>query len=216
MKNLLYKEFRLASHPAAFLFLGLSAMMLIPNYPLTVTFFYPCLGAFFICLNGRENRDIFYTMLLPVQKGNLVRARLTMVSFLQAGQILLCIPFLFLRRLYPPAENVVGLDANLALLGFGLVEMGLFNLVFFPRHYRDPAKVGAPFLLGSLVVFLWIGISEALPHFAPFVREKLDTALFFNLPEKIAVFLTGIALYTLFTTLACHISVRRFKQLDIA
>ncbi len=58
MKNLLYKEFRLASHPAAFLFLGLAAMMMIPNYPLTVTFFYPCLGAFFICLNGRENRDV--------------------------------------------------------------------------------------------------------------------------------------------------------------
>ncbi len=202
MKHLLCKEFRLASHPAAFLFLGLSAMMCIPNYPLTVTFFYPCLGAFFICLNGRENRDIFYTMLLPVKKRDLVKARMIMVCALQLGQVLLCFPFLFLRGLYPPKGNVVGLDANLALLGFGLAQMGIFNLVFFPRHYKGPAKVGVPFLLGSAAVFVWVGISESLPHFVPFVRDRLDTPLLEAVPEKLFVFLLGAALYAGTTLLA--------------
>ncbi len=216
MKNLLYKEFRLASHPAAFLFLGLAAMMLIPNYPLTVTFFYPCLGVFFICLNGRENRDILYTMLLPVKKRDLALARFLMVAALQTAQAVLCVPFFFLRSLYPPAGNVVGLDANLALLGFGLVQMGLFNLVFFPRHYKNPAKVGVPFLLGSVAVFLWIGAAEAVPHFVPFVRDKLDTALFAFLPEKFFTFLAGAALYALFTALAFRLSAASFEKLDIA
>lgn len=215
MKNLLYKEFRLALHPAALLFLGLAAMMLIPNYPLTVTFFYPCLGAFFICLNGRENRDVFYTLLLPVEKRGPVRARVAMVCILQLGQVLLCVPFLLLRSLYPPAGNVVGLDANLALLGFGLVEMGLFNLVFFPRHYKDPSKVGVPFLLGCLAVFLWAGLTEALPHGVPFVRDRLDTALFQFLPEKLAVFLCGLAVYLLLTWIARGLSEKRFVKLDI-
>lgn len=215
MKDLLYKEFRLAMHPAAAIFLGLAAMMLIPNYPLTVTFFYSCLGVFFICLNGRENRDVFYTLLLPVEKRDPVRARVAMVCILQLGQALLCVPFLLLRSLYPSAGNVVGLDANLALLGFGFVEMGLFNLVFFPRHYKDPSKVGIPFLFGSLAVFLWAAFSEVLPHAVPFVRDRLDTPLFQFLPEKLAVFFCGLALYALMTWAACRLSEKRFERLDI-
>ena len=59
MKNLLYKELRLALHPTAILFLFLSAMLLIPGYPYYVVFFYTCLGIFCICRNGRESRDIY-------------------------------------------------------------------------------------------------------------------------------------------------------------
>lgn len=216
MKELLYKEFRLASHPAAYLFLGLAAMMLIPNYPLSVTFFYPCLGVFFICLNGRENRDIAYTMLLPVKKRDLVRARVLMAAVLQLGQALLCIPFFFLRSLYPPAGNVVGLDANLALLGFGLVQMGIFNSIFFPWHYQDPTKVGVPFLVGSIAVFLWAGVSEVLPHVVPFVRDRLDTGLFQNLPEKAVTLFVGALLYFALTALAVRVGERRFERLDVS
>ena len=61
MKNLMRKELVLAMHPASVLFLLLSAMLLIPNYPYYVICFYTCLGTFFICLTGRENRDIEFT-----------------------------------------------------------------------------------------------------------------------------------------------------------
>lgn len=68
MKNMLYKEFKLAMHPTSVIFLSLSAMMLIPNYPYYMTFFYTTLAIFFIYLSGRENHDIFYTMTLPYEK----------------------------------------------------------------------------------------------------------------------------------------------------
>ena len=64
MKNLMRKELLLAMHPASVLFLLLSAMLLIPNYPYYVICFYTCLGTFFICLTGRENRDIEFTAVL--------------------------------------------------------------------------------------------------------------------------------------------------------
>ncbi len=216
MKQLLYKEFRLAMHPAAVLFLGLAAMMLIPNYPLSVTFFYSCLGVFFICLNGRENKDLLYTMLLPVEKRDLVKARFGMAAALQLSQVLLCVPCCFLRALYPPEGNVVGMDANLALLGFGLILLGAFNFLFFRRFYRDPTKVGIPFLLGSLGMFLLIGVTEAVPHFVPFVRDRLDTPLFQFLPEKLCFFLAGAALYALLTFLSYRSSARSFEALDLA
>ena len=68
LSKLLYKEFKLALHPAAVLFLLLSSMMLIPNYPMYVLFFYNTLGIFFICLSGRENHDLAYSLSLPTRR----------------------------------------------------------------------------------------------------------------------------------------------------
>lgn len=56
MKELLKKEISLVLHPTNWLFLALSALVLVPNYPYYVTFFYTGLGIFFLCLSGRENQ----------------------------------------------------------------------------------------------------------------------------------------------------------------
>ena len=93
MKNLMRKELVLAMHPASVLFLLLSAMLLIPNYPYYVMCFYTCLGTFFICLTGRENRDIEFTALLPVRKTDLVRARVFTVMLMQLAQLVIAVPF---------------------------------------------------------------------------------------------------------------------------
>ena len=83
MKQLLKKEFSLAVHPTSWLFLGLSAMVLIPNYPYYVIFFYTGLGVFFTCLNGRENQDVLFSLLLPVSRKQVVAARITTVVLLE-------------------------------------------------------------------------------------------------------------------------------------
>ena len=87
MKNLLYKELKLALQAPAVLFLALSAMLLIPNYPYYVTFFYSTLGIFFCCQLGRENKDIFFTLCLPVRKRDVVSARFLLAVLLEAAQI---------------------------------------------------------------------------------------------------------------------------------
>ena len=46
MKALQSKEWRLAMSPVPLLFLALSGLVLIPNYPYYVTFFYTTLGIF--------------------------------------------------------------------------------------------------------------------------------------------------------------------------
>ena len=146
----------------------------------------------------------------------LLAAPITLAAVCQLGVVALCVPFLLLRSLYPPVGNVVGLDANLALLGFGLLLMGLFNGCFFPLYYKDPRKVGKPFLVGAAVLFSGIGITEALPHFVPFVRDRLDTALFLFLPEKLLCLFLGAGLYALLTGLACRKSAVSFEKLDLS
>lgn len=75
MKNLLYKEFRLAIHPSVYVFFLLSALLLVPSYPYYVSFFYLTLGVFLTFKTNRAENDIFYSALLPVRKGDVVRAR---------------------------------------------------------------------------------------------------------------------------------------------
>ena len=160
MKNLMRKELVLAMHPASMLFLLLSAMLLIPNYPYYVICFYTCLGTFFICLTGRENRDIEFTALLPVRKTDLVRARVFTVMLMQLAQLVIAVPFaVFSSRV--SAENLVGMDANTAFFGFALVLYGVFNLVFFRNYYRAPGKVGKAFGWGCGALTLCMVVFEA-------------------------------------------------------
>ena len=133
-------------HAGAAAVLLLSALVLVPSYPYYVTFFYNALGIFLMLQAARENRDVYYMALLPVTKRDVVRARFSTVVTLQLLQIAACIPFMLLRRSYAQINNPVGIEANLAFLGFGFVLMGLFNLTFLPMHYKNGYDLGKPFV----------------------------------------------------------------------
>ncbi|MDD3214093.1 MAG: ABC-2 transporter permease [Eubacteriales bacterium] len=215
MKNLLAKEMRLAMHPTNIIFLSLSTMLLIPNYPYYVIFFYTTLGIFFLCLLGRENHDIDFSLALPVRKTQIVEARIGYAVIIEVAQALLCIPFAILRSHLSPTPNEVGMDANIALFGLSFLMMGLFNLLFFPAYYRAPAKVGKAYVFSSIVIFLYIGVAETAAHAVPFFRDRLDTPDPQFLPEKLLVLGVGLAAYILFTWAACRISAKRFIALDL-
>ncbi|MCH3972478.1 MAG: ABC-2 transporter permease [Oscillospiraceae bacterium] len=214
MRNLLRKEWKLAMHPTAILFLVLSFLLLIPNYPYYVTFFYTCLGIFFICLSGRENQDLLYTMLLPVRKRDIVRSRILTAVTLELLQAVIAVPAAILRNRMP-MNNEVGMDANIALFAFSFILMGLFNLFFFTRYYRTPDKIGRHFALASGVVFVYITAAETLTHIVPFFRDELDTKDPQFLPQKLLVLLIGIVAYALLTFAACRKSERSFEKLDL-
>ena len=211
MKLMLRKELRLSLHPTA----ALSAMLLIPSYPYLVAFFYTGLAVFFTCLNGRENQDVFYSMLLPVAKKDIVRARLLTVSLLEAAQLLLGIPFAMLRQRLIADPNPVGMDANIALFGFAMMLLGLFNRVFFHVYYRDVRKVGTAFLWSSGAVFVFICLVEACAHVVPFVRDVLDTPDPMYLPQKLLTLLAGLIVWALLTLTALRRAERDFEKQDL-
>lgn len=212
MKNLLNKELRLALHPTCFLFLFLSALLLIPNYPFYVTFFYTGLAIFFTCLSGRENMDIMYTALLPVRKTDIVKSRMLVAVLLECIQLLLAMLFGWLRRGVP---NLAGLDANLALLGLSLVLLGIFNITFFPSYYKAPEKVGKSFVFSSTAVFVYILLAEACTFVLPFFHDQLDTPDPAFLPEKLLVLAVGVVAFLALTFLAYTLSKRNFEPKDL-
>ncbi|MDD3410010.1 MAG: ABC-2 transporter permease [Eubacteriales bacterium] len=215
MKNLLWKELRLAIHPTTFVFWGLSAMLLIPSYPYYVVFFYTALGLFFVCLTGRENHDIEYSLTLPIRKRDVVRARIVFAVCIEAVQMLIAIPFALLRSHMPDPRNLAGMDANIALFGIALILLGLFNHSFFTRYYRAPEKAGKAFAISSIWTFVYILLAEASVQVFPFFKIRLDTPDPLFLMEKLWTLGIGLAAFALLTWHACRKAERSFEALDL-
>ncbi len=218
MITLLKKEFALCLHPTCLLFLCFSAFVFIPNYPYEVMFFFSGLSVFFVCLTARENGDAAYTCCLPVKKRQAACARILMCVLLQLALLTLAAGMTAVKELCFPAErqiNMAGMMANTAFLGFGAVVLGVFNCIFFPVYYQNPQKVGKPFVLAAVAVFLVIFLLIALRFTVPLFRDTLNTPDPENMGLKCAVLGLGLAFYALCTLFAVHLSAKRFERCDL-
>lgn len=213
--KLLKKEFTLTMHPTVPVMLLLGTMVLIPNYPYLVAFFYVTLSLFFTCLNARENNDAVFSLSLPVKKTDLVRSRILFTCIIELFSILIAAPFTVLSAKIAPQGNAAGMDANLVLLGQGLLLFGLFNLVFFTSYYKDIAKVGVPFVKASVVSFVLVGADVCLCYAVPYVKNVLDTPGFEHFAPKVFCLILGALSFAALTLLSYKISTKRFLKLDI-
>lgn len=168
-----------------------------------------------MCLSGRENNDIFYTMTLPVCKKDIVKSRFLFVVMIQLAQVLTAIPFVYIRSLYALPGNQVGIDANAAFFGLSFLMMGLFNLVFFTNYYKNTGKFGVAFGWGSLVKAVFMIIAEASVHVVPFMKNYLDTKDPNYIEYKLMVLVIGILFYSVLTLVAYKKSVRSFEAVDV-
>ncbi len=215
MRDLFHKELKLALHPTTYLFVLFGAMLIIPNYSYYVAYFYVSLGMFFICLSGRENRDIPFSVLLPVRKRDIVTARMLLAVLVELLQLVISIPFALLRGRMPVGPNAAGLDANLALFGSVLALFGVFNLVFFTRYYKAPDKVGKAFLWGCVAEGVYVAVAEACVHAVPWVKQVLDTPDPQHLGPKLIVLAAGAAVYAALTLFAWKRAQKSFEKLDL-
>ena len=214
MKTLLYKQLRLACHPMTPVFCLSGIMLLIPNYPYSVAFFYVTLGLFFTFLNMREQKDIYYSALLPLRKRDTVRAAVAFTVLVELLSVVITALFCLLSaKLQPGKDNAVGMDANLMLLGAGFVLYGVFNLVFFICLYRSGYKVGAAYLKANLALWPMMLLAEALPHFPSLMwLNRVDVRA--NL-RQIPILLFGMAVFAALTTLAYRRSARLYERVDL-
>ncbi len=216
MTALLKKEFSLCLHPTAIIFLSFAALVFVPNYLYEVMFFFSGLSVFFICMSARENGDLAFTCSLPVKKRFVPLARISAAAVLQCALLLLTAGCIAVKQaVYPKwlLVNLAGNSANLAFLGVGAFLLGVFNLAFFPLHYKDPGKVGVPFAVSSAVQFAFITALAVIRHF-PFYAP-LASPDFEYCGVKLAVLFGGIALYFAMTALAARLSTSRFEKVDL-
>ncbi|MBP5245706.1 MAG: ABC-2 transporter permease [Clostridia bacterium] len=215
MKNLLTKEIRLSSHILSYLFVLFSAMALIPGYPILLCAFFTCFGIFHTFQNGRETNDVLYTVLLPIDKKDVVKARFIFVCFIQTIAFVLAAAFTFVRMTYlakaaPYAENPM-MNSNPVFLAWILLVFALFNVIFVGPFYKTAYKFGKPFvefIIGSMLI---IGIAEVLHHVPGL--EFLNTSE--KLPLQFALLLAAFVIYVFATVISCRVSQKIFEMLDL-
>ncbi len=218
MLSLIRKELALCMHPTAFLFLFFAVLVFIPYYPYEVVFFFSCLSLFFCCMKARENGDIAFSCALPVKKEHIPLAKMLVVFGLQAVILLLVGSIGAVKGVVLPAEqyiNQAGISANLVLVGNGAVLLGVFNLIFFPRYFKAPDKIGVPFVVGAIVVFLLISIFIVLRWVTPLYSITLNGLNSVNTGAKVLACLIGLLAYILLTMASCRISMRNFAKVDM-
>lgn len=213
MKELLYKEFTLAKHPTMYFFPLFACMLLIPAYPYLIGFMYTCLEVFFIFITGRETNDVFYTVSLPVRKRDVVRARCGMIAIIQLFQIVITVPFAFLRARMNASvgPNGAGMEANVALFGFAFLMYAAFNALLLPTFYKDAHSAGKGLLLGGIGVFVVIGLCETLAFAVPWMDSIAPADLLKQLP----ILLGGMIVYAVGLPLTYRVSAARFEQVDL-
>ena len=213
MFDLLGKELRLAAHPSTYIFIWMGALALIPAYPYGGGVFFGMLGIFQSIMYARETRDIYFTALLPVRKRDAVKAKLLLAAFVQLVQLLLSVPFAFLRTLYLPEGNPVGMEPNIAWYGFGLMVYGVFDLVYFTQFYKTAYKAGVSFLAALIPVTLGIIAIESSVHFPGL--GWLDAMDGPALIRQVPILLAGTAVYAAAIVLAYRVGGRRLERVDL-
>ncbi len=215
MKNLLYKEFRLVVNPLYYLVSLTAALLLIPQWPYFIAMMY----LFFITVpnlfsGSKSQNDIGFTVMLPVRKGDVVRARVLAIVVLEMVQLAASVVFAVLNVALYRMENFL-LDPNVAFFGLTFVMYGLFNLIYFPMFYKTPYKTGIPTLTAVTVTILFaLGVEMAV-LFLPEVKHALDGISGEALLRQLPVLAAGIAVFGLLTWLGCRLSVKRFEKVDL-
>ena len=217
MKELIKKEFRLATLLLTFLFLGCGLMTFIPGYPILCGAFFMCLGMFQSYQRGREDHDILYSVLLPVKKTDVVKAKYGAAVILQMAAFVICavctiIRMVFLSDAKPYTGNAL-MGANPVYLAFVLLIFAAFNVIFIGGFFKTAYNVGKPFVIFIVVNFVIIGIAETLHHLPGL--GWLDTLDFGDVGRQLCIMAVAAVVYVAATAAACKASQKRFEQIDL-
>lgn len=219
MRALIAKEIQLVVHPATYILVLLGALVLIPSWPYMVILLYGILTAFFNGLNAREANDLSYSFSLPVSRHGLVRVRLAVMMGIEAVMVAVMALFVCLREPLGingamAAQPLVGLPANVSLLGFSLMAFGLFNAVFFPLYYRNPLKVGVPFIVACIPTMVFGVLFEAIPYLPFAACQAVGVVGFDHLGAQLCVLGVGVVAFAVLSVVAEKLATRTFARYD--
>lgn len=215
MKNLMYKEFKLSIQPMTYFLLALSALLLIPHYPYFIAVMYSFITIpvmFSIC---KEQKDILFTVLLPIKKSDVVKARVLSVMSIELLQIAIAVPFALIRNYFTPSGSELLIDPNAAFFGFVFIMFAIFNVIFLPGFYKTGYKIAIPTTVAMIVVMLYVTIVEGLIQIIPVLKYTLDTLDSGMLIYQLPILLIGMLIFAGSVVLSYKVSAARFDKIDI-
>lgn len=217
MIKLLKKEMKLAASPLSYLFIIFGLMAFLPGYPILVGTFFICLGMFQSFQSMREANDITYTALLPIAKSDIVRAKYFFCIVIEFCYfVVTSVPVLIRMTVLSKAPvylNNALMNANLVYLGFVLLILGFFNMIFICGFFKTAYKFAKPFVTFIIVAFLIVGIGELLFHIPKL--SALNAFGFTHIGLQVSVLIIGAAAFALLTAVSMRKAIRNFEQIDL-
>lgn len=219
MKNFLKKEIKLCLAPINYFYMAFALMMIIPAYPRYVPFFFFCVSILHLFNNAMLNKDVEYSMILPITKNDIVKSRCLLVAVYELICTALTIPFSLLFIKLMPEGNPAGIEGNVAFYGFVLILLTLFNFTFFVSYYKKTFKPGFPFVKASLVFWIFYIILEIpiwnnsvfqIPYFD--MLDSIDAA---SQIKQLPILAVGLILFILGWILTYKVSAKRFEKVDL-
>lgn len=217
MKQMLYKEFRLSASPLSYWFMAAVLLTFVPGYPILLGAFFITLGLFYSFQTMRENNDLGFSLLLPVAKAAVVKAKFYFVLIMESGGFVGMTGITLLRMAVfsdaPVYTANALMPANPAFLGFALLIFGLYNFVFVRGFFKTAYYFSKPFVVYIVLTLAVIAVAETLPHIPGL--EPLGALGFTASFLPWAVLIVGAAAFILLTVTAVRASVRSFERIDL-
>lgn len=217
MIKLLKKEMKLASSPLSYFFIAFGLLAFLPGYPILVGTFFACMGLFQSFQYMREANDITYTALLPVAKTDIVKAKYLFCIIIELCYFILTSIPAFLRMTILSEVSIYInnplMNANFVYLGYVLLILGLFNLVFIGGFFKTAYKFLKPFVGFIIAAFLVVAVGETLFHFPSF--SALNAFGFTHIGLQLSVLAIGVVTFILLTTISLHQSIKNFDKIDL-
>ncbi len=188
MKNLLFKEFRLAIHPMVWVFSLFGAMIFIPNYPNTIFAIYVMMAFLFLFQGGKENNDLFYSELLPIKKRDIIKARFLSILSFEMLSVIVCaivsaITYSMNYGLYGKqissltTDSFIGIPPDPAYFGIVLFSFGVFNSIFLHLHYKNGFKMLVPMIVATVAAVIPLIAAEVLSSMSGTPLESVSIQL---------------------------------------
>ncbi|MDA3847465.1 MAG: ABC-2 transporter permease [Vallitaleaceae bacterium] len=217
MKNLLYKEFKLAINPFFYVLPVLTgALMLIPYWLYFFVFLYFCFisapnaFAFF-----KSQNDLMFSIMLPVRKQDIVKARILSFVGLEMLHIVIAIVYALINRQLYDYTYYLFLVPNAAFFGLVFVMFGIFNIVLFPMFYKTGYLYGAPMIVSTALAVIFAAGVELLGIYNDTIHGYLKGTVANSTVIQISILGGGIFIYVITAIIAYRLSIKRFERVDI-
>lgn len=216
LKNLIKKEFKLAVPPATFLFVIMTFLILIPDYPYIVGIIYFAFQIQIIYSLKAGNKDLEFTAALPVPRCGIVLAKYIATGIIEGVYIVVAVIAALISSLVINKQgSSVGMDANFAFFGLMLIYFSIFNLIFLTKFFKTGYKWGLAYLLAVLAFLIIAAGFEFLIAFVPAIRNAIDSLSPSTFLYQFIVLFLGIAIYAGSMYFGFKKSVKNFESVNL-
>ena len=193
----------------------LCVLLLIPDYPYFIAYMYIFITITVTFVVAKEHKDIFFTVLLPVRKKDVVKARIISVIMMELVYIIISIPFALISNSLHPQGNSWLLDPNFAFYGLVFVMYAIFNAVFLTLFYKTAYKMVIPAILSISSAIIFAAVVEYVIQKVAIIKSNFDTLDRNMILVQILILVAGLLIFVGSAVLIFRKASKNFEKIDI-